>query len=141
MVSKPLLLASLTILLSVFYQLLLRDVIFIFIGVGRTYNRIEDFPYECRSLRDPLLESCEDLVLDTEGRRLYAACSTLRSREGWAPKLVPLFCLYNLVVCSGNLDFSCIVLRVVWVEQGLFEYPSHCEISRSFPLLNLFRFS
>jgi hypothetical protein len=87
MVSKLLTLALTTALLGILYQLLLRDIIFIFIGVGRNYNRIEDFDYECRRLRDPLLESCEDLVLDTGGRRV-AACSTLRSREGWAPKLV-----------------------------------------------------
>ncbi|TVY71315.1 hypothetical protein LSUE1_G007358 [Lachnellula suecica] len=85
MVSKPPILASAAVLLGVFYQLILRDIIFVTFGLGRTYNHIEDFPYACRRLRHSLLESCEDLVLDGEGRRLYAACSTINSRKEWTP--------------------------------------------------------
>lgn len=90
MAPKLLLIAasSLALFLGVAYQVILRDIIFVVIGVDRTHQRIEEFPYRCRRLIHPLLESCEDLVLDAEGRKIYAACSTIDSRMGWAPKSV-----------------------------------------------------
>lgn len=87
MISKTLLLATATI--TALLGVLLKDFIVVVSGIGRTYNRIEEYPYECRRLEHPLLESCEDLVIDTEGRRVYVACSTAGRQEGWAPKLVP----------------------------------------------------
>jgi hypothetical protein len=82
--------------LGVLYQVILRDVLFVVIGIDRKLQGIEEFPYECRRLTHPLLESCEDLVLDGVGRRVYAACSTIESRMGWAPKLVILFLVVHL---------------------------------------------
>lgn len=71
--------------LAVLWQLFLRDTIFITFGVGRKHQKIEEFPYQCRRLEHPLLESCEDMVLDEEGRTLFAACSSIASRRGWSP--------------------------------------------------------
>lgn len=59
-------------LLGVFYQTILRNILFFSLGIGRTVQNIGDFPYTCRRIYHPLLESCEDLVVDEEGRRVYA---------------------------------------------------------------------
>lgn len=85
MSSKNIIFASLAILCGVFYQVGLKDLLFVTFGVRRTYQKIEEFPYDCRRLRHPLLESCEDLVLDAEGRTVYAACSTSLGRKAWSP--------------------------------------------------------
>jgi len=85
MPSKTIIFASLAILSAVFYQVILKNILFVTFGFGRTYQRIEEFPYDCRRLRYPLLESCEDLVLDSEGRTVYAACSTSLGRKAWSP--------------------------------------------------------
>ncbi|KUJ14191.1 serum paraoxonase/arylesterase-like protein [Mollisia scopiformis] len=77
--------ASAIVLLSTFYQFALRDFIFITLGVGRHHQKISEFPYKCRRLHSPLLESCEDMVIDEEGRALYAACSSVASRREWSP--------------------------------------------------------
>jgi len=58
------------------------------LGVGQTYNRIEEYPYTCRRLHHPLLEACENMVLDSTTRALYAACATSLGRFGWSPGLV-----------------------------------------------------
>ncbi|KAH7317754.1 serum paraoxonase/arylesterase-like protein [Rhexocercosporidium sp. MPI-PUGE-AT-0058] len=70
---------------AVLWQWFLRDTLFITIGIGRAHQRIEEFPYQCRRLQSPLLQSCEDMVLDEEGRTLFAACSSISSRRGWSP--------------------------------------------------------
>lgn len=53
------------------YQLVLRDFLSVVVGVGRTMQPLEDFPYTCRRLKHEQPEACEDLWLDDEGRRLY----------------------------------------------------------------------
>jgi len=73
---------------AVLWQSFLNDFLFITLGVGRKIQKIDDFPYTCKRIRSLLLESCEDMWLDEEGRRLYAACSTIANRGGWAPGLV-----------------------------------------------------
>ncbi|KAG4439634.1 hypothetical protein IFR05_004883 [Cadophora sp. M221] len=79
------LLSSTTVILAILWQTFLRDTLFITFGIGRTHQRIEEFPYQCRRLISPLLDSCEDMVLDEEGRTLFAACSSISSRRGWSP--------------------------------------------------------
>jgi hypothetical protein len=64
----------------------LSDFVFITLGIGRQVQRIEDISYTCKQIRSLLLESCEAMWLDEEGRRLYAACSTMTSRGGWGPR-------------------------------------------------------
>ncbi|KAM3071625.1 hypothetical protein ACMFMG_009498 [Clarireedia jacksonii] len=82
---KSIILGVVTVALGVFYQTVFKQFLYINFGVGRVHNKLEEFPFACRRLVHPLLESCEDLVLDHEGRRLYAACSTITSRSGWSP--------------------------------------------------------
>lgn len=86
MVSKTFL--FLVAILAIAYELLLRNLLFTFIGIGRVVQPVEDFEYECRRIRHPLLESCEDLWLDQVGRTLYAACSDMKSRSEWVPSYV-----------------------------------------------------
>lgn len=86
MASKLIILGSIAVFaFAVMYQVFLRDLVFVTFGVGRVHQHIEEFPYKCRRLRSPLLESCEDMILDTEGRKLYALCSSIASRKGWSP--------------------------------------------------------
>jgi hypothetical protein len=79
------------LVLGIFYRLILHDILFIALGIGRTTQLLGEFPYTCRRLEHPLLESCEDLWMDTEGRTLYAACGEIVSRQGWTPGSVCLF--------------------------------------------------
>lgn len=83
--SKTIILGVLTVLSGVLYQTILKDWLYLNFGVGRIHNVLEDYPFTCRRLEHPLLESCEDLFLDHEDRTLYAACSTVTSRKGWGP--------------------------------------------------------
>ncbi|KAL6228597.1 hypothetical protein BDW75DRAFT_226633 [Aspergillus navahoensis] len=58
----------------------------LFPRVRRTIQPLEDFPeYQCRRMRHPLLESCEDIWLDPSGRKLYAACANPIARVAWSP--------------------------------------------------------
>jgi hypothetical protein len=67
------------------YQLVLRDFLSVVVGVGRTMQPLEDFPYTCRRLKHEQLEACEDLWLDDEGRRLYLSCTGANHRLAWNP--------------------------------------------------------
>jgi hypothetical protein len=71
------------VLCAFFYQWYLKDLLFVTMGIGRTLQSIDDFPYTCRRLRHERLEGCEDLWLDDEGRVLYAACSGSVARSQW----------------------------------------------------------
>lgn len=75
----------LTVLLASFYQLFLKEFLFISYGFGRVTQPIEDFPYSCRRVQHEKLEACEDLWLDDEARILYAACFGTKSRLAWNP--------------------------------------------------------
>ncbi|KAJ5908755.1 hypothetical protein N7495_001437 [Penicillium taxi] len=70
--------------LSALYYLL-HDILFVSIGIGRKIQTIEEFPWTCTRLQHPLLEGCEDMWLDHHGRKLYAACTSIESRQGWSP--------------------------------------------------------
>lgn len=70
---------------SVFYRVYVHNVLVVVFGLGRHIQRIEEFPWDCTRLSHPLLEACEDMWLDHHDRKLYAACSTTESRQGWAP--------------------------------------------------------
>lgn len=88
MAPKAIIFGAIALASAYFWQVFLHDFVFYTLGVGREYNRIEDYPYSCKQIRHPLLESCEDLALDEETRTLYAACSTSLGRKGWSPGLV-----------------------------------------------------
>ncbi|KAH9207622.1 hypothetical protein DL95DRAFT_450218 [Leptodontidium sp. 2 PMI_412] len=79
------LISSTIVILAALWQVVLRDALFITFSIGRTHQRIEEFPYQCRRLTSPPLDSCEDMVLDEEGRTLFAACSSISSRRAWGP--------------------------------------------------------
>jgi hypothetical protein len=70
---------------TVIYRIFFIDVTQVYLGIGRTIQPIEDFPFECRRVVHPLLEACEDFWIDDEGRSLYAACSDIKTRAGWNP--------------------------------------------------------
>ncbi|KAF2188074.1 serum paraoxonase/arylesteras-like protein [Zopfia rhizophila CBS 207.26] len=76
--------------LAVLYQLWLKDVLFITLGVGRHVQRIESFPYKCRRIQNKQLEGCGDMWLDEKGRVLYAACTGSNARRNWNPSLSKL---------------------------------------------------
>ncbi|KAL5352269.1 hypothetical protein ACLOAV_002216 [Pseudogymnoascus australis] len=75
------------IAIGLLYEFFLKDILFIAIGIGRVVQPIEDFPYNCHKIfgSENILESCEDLWLDDEGRTLYGACVDLKSRHEWSP--------------------------------------------------------
>jgi hypothetical protein len=92
MPSKLLITGFLISSFAVLFQLFLKDAfigIWLGTGIGLPKHKIEEFPYWCRRLVHPLLDSCEDLVIDAEGRKVYAACSNVVARAGWAPGYVP----------------------------------------------------
>jgi hypothetical protein len=70
---------------GVIYRTYIHNIIFLIIGVGREIQPIEDFPWTCTRVQHSLLEGCEDLWLDDQERKLYAACTSLDSRKGWSP--------------------------------------------------------
>ena len=79
-------LAILVAFVAVFYQYILRDLLFVAYGVGRHIQKVSEFPYTCRKIYDREVEACEDMWLDEESRTLYLACSDAISRTKWMPK-------------------------------------------------------
>ncbi|KAJ5759712.1 hypothetical protein N7520_006868 [Penicillium odoratum] len=73
------------LVLSMFYKAYVHNILFITLGIGREIQPLEDFPWVCTRQYDPLLAGCEDMWLDHHDRKLYAACSTIESRQGWNP--------------------------------------------------------
>jgi arylesterase / paraoxonase len=82
---RNIILGSLVALAAVFYQYLLKDVLFVTYGVGRQMQKISEFPYQCRKIHDRQIEACEDMWLDEKSRILYLACSDPMSRIKWMP--------------------------------------------------------
>jgi hypothetical protein len=70
---------------GVMYQFVIKDFLTITVGLGRVIQTIDEFPFECRQVRHPKLEACEDLWIDDEKRVLYAACYGVESRMHWNP--------------------------------------------------------
>ena len=82
---KAIVWAVIALATGIFYRTILHNIIFVTIGIGRGVQSIDDFPWTCHRLRHPLLEGCEDIWLDGQGRKLYATCTSLDSRMGWSP--------------------------------------------------------
>jgi hypothetical protein len=90
--------------LTQFYRLILHDLLFVSLGIGRVIQPIENFPYTCQRLYHPLLETCEDLWLDDEDRTLYAACVDIDSRENWSPASVTCYAFNSFhLKCSHEI--------------------------------------
>ncbi|KOS46032.1 hypothetical protein ACN38_g3027 [Penicillium nordicum] len=84
--TKTVLIALVAIALGLYKVYIHEAVALFFPGVGRIIQPLEDFPeYQCRRMRHPLLESCEDVWLDPSGRKLYAACANPLARVAWCP--------------------------------------------------------
>ncbi|KAJ5281573.1 hypothetical protein N7478_006945 [Penicillium angulare] len=77
--------AALVLVFSICYNQFLHTILFVTFGIGRQIQPIEDFPWACSRVYHPLLEACEDMWLDHHDRKLYAACTTVESRQGWVP--------------------------------------------------------
>ena len=87
MTSKVPLLSTLVVLGAAFYQFVLRDLLFVTVGIGRTVLPVSDFPYKChRILGDPNIQACEDMWLEEKSRTLFLACSEPEARRDWMPK-------------------------------------------------------
>lgn len=91
MARRALIFLSVIVLLSAsFYQLVVKDFIFISLGIGRVTQSIGEFPYSCRRLEHERLQACEDLWLDEDARVLYAACTGTKHRMAWSQPYVNL---------------------------------------------------
>jgi hypothetical protein len=77
--------ALIVLVIGTLYKAYVHNIIFLTIGVGREIQSIDDFPWTCTRLQHSLLEGCEDMWLDNQERKLYAACNTVDSRQGWSP--------------------------------------------------------
>lgn len=71
---------------AILYPLVLHDIIYVNIGVGRKLQPIADFPYECRRITGQGLQACEDMWFSERSRQLFLACSDSLSRKEWMPK-------------------------------------------------------
>lgn len=77
------------VLLAVAFQILLKDAVWLLLGVGKHIQAVDEFPYECRRIdNDPRLQACEDMWLSEETRVLYLACSDPVARTRWLPRWV-----------------------------------------------------
>ncbi|KAK1725678.1 uncharacterized protein BDZ83DRAFT_618882 [Colletotrichum acutatum] len=74
-----------TVILGVALQLVLKDPIWLGLGIGKEFQPLSDFPYSCRRIEDPRLQACEDMWLSEATRQLFLACSDPLSRQQWLP--------------------------------------------------------
>lgn len=71
------------------------------LAIGKDIQPITDFQHhQCRRLRDPLLEACEDMWMSGATRTLYLACSDAKGRQNWMPKYVKS--LPSIVFCEDG---------------------------------------
>lgn len=78
--------APLALVLGALFQQYIYPILTVTFGVGRTVQPISDFPaYSCRKITHALLEGCEDLRLDEQDRKIYAACAESEGRTAWQP--------------------------------------------------------
>ncbi|OHE93609.1 hypothetical protein CORC01_11108 [Colletotrichum orchidophilum] len=76
------------VILGVALQLILKDPIWLGLGIGKTFQPLSDFPYSCRRIEEPRLQACEDMWLSEATRQLFLACSDPLARQQWMPKYV-----------------------------------------------------
>ncbi|KAJ5718510.1 calcium-dependent phosphotriesterase [Penicillium malachiteum] len=78
-------LSAVVLLGAVFYALRIHEIVLLLLPIFRVIQPIEDFPYACERVEHSLLAGCEDIWIDYEDRKLYAACASIASRTGWSP--------------------------------------------------------
>lgn len=74
------------VILAAAIQLVLKTPVYLGFGIGKTFQPLSDFPYSCRRIEDPRLQSCEDMWLSETTRQLFLACSDPVARKQWMPK-------------------------------------------------------
>ncbi|KAI6830533.1 hypothetical protein KC340_g10904 [Hortaea werneckii] len=106
----------LIVVAAVLYQVVLKDALFVTLGVGRTLQPITDFPYQCRQIRDPILQACEDMWLSETSRQLFLACSDPLARKQWLPNV-------SRLNASGRaLDDAIIAMEIDKPKGESYEY-------------------
>ncbi|TKA21845.1 hypothetical protein B0A50_08514 [Salinomyces thailandicus] len=104
------------VIAAVVYQLVLKDALFITLGIGRSLQPISDFPYQCRRIEDPILQACEDMWLSETSRQLFLACSDPLSRKQWLPNM-------GLLNATGRaLDDAIIAMNIDQPKGNSYEY-------------------
>jgi arylesterase / paraoxonase len=81
----PKIAAVVAAVLAVLYPLILKNLLFTILGVGRTLEPIESFGVRCEKIKEPGLEACEDMWLHEPSGLLYIACSDSLSKVQWNP--------------------------------------------------------
>ncbi|CAK4031517.1 unnamed protein product [Lecanosticta acicola] len=77
----------LLVLLGIVFQVFLRPLLFVTLGIGRELQPLSGFPYQCRRIEDPRLQACEDMWLSESTRQLFLACSDPIARTKWVPNI------------------------------------------------------
>lgn len=77
---------ALAVVIAIAFQLLLKDFVWMGLGIGKHIQPLSDFPYKCRRIDDPRFQACEDMWLSESTRQLFMACSTTDGRKHWIPK-------------------------------------------------------
>ncbi|KAH8651090.1 hypothetical protein BX600DRAFT_99396 [Xylariales sp. PMI_506] len=80
-------LPALIVLGAVFVQLELPRILRLALGIGRTLDPLDAFPYQCRRVYNKGLEACEDMWLSESTRQLFLACSNPLKRDKWLPNM------------------------------------------------------
>jgi len=88
MAPKPVPMAVSVAVLGVLYQVILFNVLFVVIGIDRKRQSIDGFPYICKWLTHPLLQSCEDLLLVRWGGEFMLLVRLLRVGRGRRPSQI-----------------------------------------------------
>ncbi|KAF4997202.1 hypothetical protein FDECE_12155 [Fusarium decemcellulare] len=106
---------SAVVLLAVFFQVFLKEAIWLGLGIGRVTQPLSDFPYTCRKIADPRMEACEDMWFSESTRQLFLACSDPLARPQWMPNVA------RLNVSGRSQKDSIVALDVDKPIQGSFE--------------------
>ncbi|PTD06831.1 hypothetical protein FCULG_00006500, partial [Fusarium culmorum] len=78
---------SVVVVLSVLFQVYLKEAVWLGLGIGKVMQPISDFPYTCRKIVDPRMEACEDMWLSHSTRQLFLVCSDPIARDAWFPNV------------------------------------------------------
>ncbi|KAJ3520758.1 hypothetical protein NM208_g13581 [Fusarium decemcellulare] len=106
---------SVVVLLAVFFQVFLKEAIWLGLGIGKVTQPLSDFPYTCRKIVDARMEACEDMWFSESTRQLFLACSDPLARPQWMPNVG------RLNVSGRSQKDSIVALDVDKPIQGSFE--------------------
>lgn len=109
-------LAVVSALLAVLWQIALRDLFIVTLGVTRHLQPISDFPYQCRRIQDPIIQACEDMWLSESSRQLFLACSDPLARKQWMPNV------QRLNASGRPLDDAFIVMDIDTAKGDSYQY-------------------